>query len=315
MESENVTNREKMDSMHGLVANIEPFAVFDGPGIRTVVFMKGCPLKCIWCSSPHTQNGVMEVLNDTDKCRKCGACIEVCPKKVVQTSEEDVIRIDRKLCDGCGLCAENCAYQALEMSGKRYTVEGLFHEIERDIPFYRRSNGGVTVGGGEPAMQPDFVTAFLKRCQEQHIHTAMESCALAPQETWTSIIDHLDLLYVDIKQMHEDVHKKITGASNRLILANVQIAAERVPLILRIPVIPGLNDDQDNLVRTAKFAVTLGRNLVRIELLPFHHLGEDLYRKLGRDYPLSDVHAPAEERMSDLKKFMETFGLNVQIGG
>ena len=129
MGDKNVINREEMDSMYGLVANIEPFAIYDGPGIRTVVFMKGCPLRCIWCSSPHTQNGVMEVLNDTEKCRKCGACIEVFPKKAVQSSEEDVIRIDRKLCDGCGLCAENCAYQALEMSGKRYTVEGLFHEI------------------------------------------------------------------------------------------------------------------------------------------------------------------------------------------
>ncbi len=315
MESENVASREKMESLCGLVANIEPFAIHDGPGIRTVVFMKGCPLKCIWCSSPHTQNKIMEVINDTDKCGKCGACIEACPKKAVQRSEEEEIRIDRNHCDGCGVCAETCAYQALEMSGKRYTVDGLFHEIEKDIPFYRRSNGGVTVGGGEPTMQPDFVTAFLTRCKEQHIHTAMESCGLATQKIWTSIMDHLDLLYVDIKHMQEDIHQRITGASNRQILANVQMATERVPTILRIPVIPGLNDDQDNLARTAQFASNLGRNFVRIELLPLHHLGEDLYRKLGREYPLSDVHPPTEERMLDLKIYMKNFGLNVQIGG
>ena len=306
---------KKKESLQGLVANIEPFAIYDGPGIRTVVFMKGCPLKCLWCSSPHTQNKIIEVLNDTDKCAKCGACIESCSKKALRSGKDDVIRIDRTLCDGCGACAEQCLYQALEMSGKYYTVDALLHEIEGDIPFYRRSNGGVTVGGGEPTMQSDFVRAFLKRCKEYHIHTAMETCGFAPQTILASIIEYLDLLYVDIKHMHEEIHKKITGASNRPILANVHMAAERVPTILRIPVIPGMNDDKDNLARTAQFARNLGRNLVRIELLPLHHLGDDLYRKLGRDYPLSDVHPPTEERMSDLKTYMETFDLDVQIGG
>jgi pyruvate formate lyase activating enzyme len=213
------------------------------------------------------------------------------------------------------VCAENCPYQALELSGKYYTLDALFHEIEKDIPFYRRSNGGVTVGGGEPTMQPDFVTAFLKRCKEQHIHTAMESCGLAPQAIWSSIIEHLDLLYVDIKHMSEDIHKKLTGASNHQILANVQMAVQRVPVILRIPVIPGMNDDQDNLARTAQFVRNLGPNLVRIELLPLHHLGEDIYRKLDRKCLISDVNSPTEQRMSDLKIYMESFGLNVQIGG
>lgn len=315
METENVANPKKIESMRGLVANIEPFALHDGPGIRTVVFMKGCPLRCLWCSSPHTQNRVSEVLYNEDKCNKCGTCVKVCPKKAVQISDEDMILIDRERCDGCGVCANNCPSQALEISGTSYTVDELFDEIEKDIPFYRRSGGGLTVGGGEPLAQADFVRAFLNRCKKQHIHTAMESCGLALKTIWIEIIELLDLLYVDIKHMDEDAHIKVTGASNRLILANIQKAAERVPLIIRIPVIPGLNDDRDNLARTAQFAGTLGHNLLRIELLPFHNLGEDYYRKLGRKYPLSDTSEPSEEKMSDLKIFMETFGLDVQIGG
>ena len=294
---------------------MQRFAIHDGPGIRTLIYMKGCPLKCLWCSSPQTQKPSTEILHIELNCKKCGRCIEICSNNAITLSNNEVIKIDRKLCTSCGDCVENCLNQALKLAGKDITVEELFQEVNKDSPFYRRSNGGVTVGGGEPTMQHEFVTAFLKRCKQIYIHTAMESCGYVKWEYLEKMLEYLDLAYFDIKHMDPLVHKELTGVSNDLILENIKKASALRPVIIRIPVAPGYNDSDDNILATAKFAAGLGTNLQRIEILPYHKFGTHLYDQLDMQYKLKDVEPPNEEHMERLKELIESCGIKAQIGG
>lgn len=301
--------------MKGLIYGIQKFAIHDGPGIRTLVWMKGCPLKCLWCSSPHTQKFSPEILYIESKCKKCQTCVNECPKEAIKLSDEGKIKIDRNLCDTCGKCVETCQNQALKLVGDERTVEELYHDIMKDSPFYRRSKGGVTIGGGEPTMQHEFVKEVFKKCKETYVHTAMETCLYAKWENLEKILDFVNLLYFDIKHMDSDTHKKITGVSNELILDNARKASKVTPIILRIPLIPGYNDSEENILKTAKFAAELGENLLRIELLPYHKFGTLTYKQLGRKYELKDVEPPSEENLIKLKELIESCGVKVQIGG
>ena len=277
--------------------------------------MKGCPIKCLWCSTPQTQKNTFEVLHIELHCKKCGRCVDVCPVGAITFSAEEGPGIDRVLCDGCGQCVETCPNQALELLGKYMTVEELFREVDKDSPFYRRSNGGVTVGGGEPTMQHEFVAAFLKRCKQRYIHTAMETCGYVKWEHLEKLIEQLDLVYMDIKHMDTVVHKELTGVSNEVILENIRKVAAMRSLILRIPTVPGCNDSDDNILDTARFARDLGDNLTRIELLPYHKFGTQTYSRIGREYRLADVETPGDEHMQRLKDIIESCGVSVQIGG
>ena len=294
---------------------MQRFAIHDGPGIRTLIYMKGCPLKCLWCSSPQTQKPSTEILHIELNCKKCGSCIEVCSNNAITISDKNDIQIDRKLCNSCGECVETCLNQALKLAGNKVTVEELFKEVNKDSPFYRRSNGGITVGGGEPTMQHEFVTAFLKRCKQIYIHTAMESCGYVKWEYLEKLLEHLDLVYFDIKHMDPLVHKELTGVSNELILENIKKASALRPVIIRIPVATGLNDSDENILATARFATGLGSNLQRIEILPYHKFGTHLYDQLGIEYKLKDVDPPSDERMEKLKELIESCGIKAQIGG
>ena len=294
---------------------MQRFAIHDGPGIRTLIYMKGCPLKCLWCSSPQTQKPSTEILHIELNCKKCGSCIEVCSNNAITISDKNGIQIDRKLCKSCGECVETCLNQALKLAGNKVTVEELFKEVNKDSPFYRRSNGGITVGGGEPTMQHEFVTAFLKRCKQIYIHTAMESCGYVKWEYLEKLLEHLDLVYFDIKHMDPLVHKELTGVSNELILENIKKASALRPVIIRIPVATGLNDSDENILATARFATGLGSNLQRIEILPYHKFGTHLYDQLGIEYKLKDVDPPSDERMEKLKELIESCGIKAQIGG
>lgn len=299
----------------GLVSDIQKFATHDGPGIRTLVYMKGCPIRCLWCSSPQTQRRALEILHINKNCEKCGRCVKACPLEALTLSKEDGIGIDRSRCDSCGQCVETCLNQAMKLAGKEWTVEELFDEVKKDSPFFRRSKGGVTVGGGEPTMQADFVAAFLKRCKESYIHTIIETCAYARWEQMEKVIQYVDQIYVDIKHIDPAQHKKITGFSNEIILDNVKKAAAIKPMIIRIPVVPGLNDSNENILGTAKFAAELGPNVLRIDLLPYHQFGTQTYTQLGRPYRLADVEPPSASRMAELKQLVEPSGITAQIGG
>lgn len=301
--------------MKGLVYDIQRFAIHDGPGIRTLVYMKGCSLKCLWCSSPQTQSPKPEILHNEINCKKCGKCIEICPIRVISMSDEDEIVINRDLCDNCGDCVETCLNQALKIVGDHVTVEELFKDINKDSPFYRRSSGGVTVGGGEPTMQSDFVEAFLKRCKKNYMHTAMETCGYVKWENLEKLVKYLDLVYMDIKHMDPEAHKELTGASNELILENIKKVSEIRPLIIRIPVIPGLNDSEENISKTAEFALTLGKNLKRIDLLPYHKFGSMTYTRIGMEYKIEDIEPPSDAHMKKLKEIVESCGVIAQIGG
>ena len=304
-----------MADVKGLVNGIQRFAIHDGPGIRTLVYMKGCPIRCPWCSSPQTQKASFEILHIELNCKKCGRCVEVCPLQVITLSEEEGWKINRELCTDCGDCVDACSYQALELVGKWMTVEELFQEVNKESPFYRRSNGGVTVGGGEPTMQPEFVTEFLKRCKQSYIHTAIETCGYVKWEHLEKILEYVDLVYIDIKHMDTIVHRELTGVSNEIILENAGRASAIRPTIIRIPTVPGYNDSDENMLDTARFAIELGENLKRIELLPYHEFGTQTYSRLGMEFQLTDVEPPSHDHMQRLKKIVESCGVIAQIGG
>jgi len=195
------------------------------------------------------------------------------------------------------------------------TVEALFQEVNKDSPFYRRSNVGITIGGGEPTMQHDFVTAFLRRCKQSYIHTAIETCGYVSWDNMEKILEYLNLVYIDIKYTNPHAHKKLTGVSNEIILENARRISVNRPMIVRIPLIPGYNDTNDNIMDTAIFAAKLGEKSIRIELLPYHKFGTQTYSRLGREYKLANVEPPGDEEITRAKELIESYGVKVQIGG
>ena len=269
----------------------------------------------MWCSSPHTQKNAPEVLHNNTICKKCGLCAQICEVSAIKFSEEEGPIINRKLCQSDGLCVDACPSQALELAGKPMTPEELFQEVDKDSPFYRRSNGGITVGGGEPTMQHEFVKEFLKKCKQRYIHTAMETCGYVKWAYLEGLLEYLDLVYFDIKHMDAAVHKEITGVSNDIILENARKVSAVRPMIVRIPIVPGCNDSDENIAATARFAGKLGKNLIRIDLLPYHLFGSQTYGRLGSVYKLEDVEPPSDDRMQQLKEIVESFGIQAQIGG
>jgi pyruvate formate lyase activating enzyme len=303
----------------GLVFNIQRYAIHDGSGVRTLVFMKGCPLGCEWCSNPEGQKSRPEIGFMAGRCvgaEICKArCVEACPEKGISLSGEGKPVIDRESCVPCHDCSEACYYGALELMGREMTVEEVLTEVEKDRPFYRRSGGGVTVGGGEPLLQAGFVARLLKACQERHLHTALETSGFGSRRHLAELLEHVDLVYFDIKHMDPVRHQVLTGVPNRPILENVGAAISadrRYEVIIRITTIPGFNDSDDNVSATARFAADLGCE--KIELLPFHRLGAGKYAQYGMEYRLAGVEPPSNERMERLRLLVEGFGLKEMTG-
>ncbi|MCG6894334.1 MAG: glycyl-radical enzyme activating protein [Desulfobacteraceae bacterium] len=301
----------------GTVARIERLAVHDGPGIRTVVFLKGCPLRCSWCSSPETQRSEPELLLDRSRCLLCGACLTACPAGAIGRTENGEIQTDRSLCDGCGQCALTCPSGARRVVGQTVTAAQVLSEIEKDEVFYYRSGGGVTISGGEPLEQPAFTLDIAAACAARGIHTAMETSACAPWDRLDPLLDFLDLVFVDVKHMDEAAHRKATGTGNRIILENVRKLAKdrrKREVILRVPVIPGINDTEKNMEATADFARDLAA-VKRLELLPYHRYGIHRYEQTGRSCGTEAVMVPTEAKLQRLASIVRTRGIPVQIGG
>jgi pyruvate formate lyase activating enzyme len=308
-------NESQSPEARGLIHKIERFSLHDGPGIRTLVVMKGCPLRCLWCSSPYTQNTRPEILYIKSRCLGCGRCISVCPKLAITKAGTGThVQTDRSRCRGCGRCADVCPARARELTGSYITPEELLKEVDKDAAFYRRSGGGITVGGGEPTAQTRFVGQFLKLCSRRFFHTAMETSAFTSWENLSSLLPHLDLVFIDLKHMDEAKHIEWTGVSNRIILENIKKTAVRNKLILRIPIIPGYNDSEQNIARSAEFAGELGDNFLHLELLPYHQLGIHKYEELGRNYTIASIELPSDEHILALRNIAASFGIKTETG-
>lgn len=281
--------------MKGIVFNIQKFSVNDGPGIRTTVFLKGCPLSCIWCHNPESKKAFPELMYSADKCVMCGKCANVCPKNV-HLFKNNVHIVKRENCIACGKCEEECLYEALEIAGKEKSVEEVIDEVMKDKVFYETSNGGITLSGGEPLLQYDFSLEILKRAKQEGLHTAMETCGYTSEEKIREIASYVDLFLFDYKITDAELHKKYTGVSNERIIRNLRLLNDiGKQIVLRCPIIPGINDTDEHFSGIANMANELDC-VSEINIEPYHPLGKSKAEKLDVEYELSDLKFTEEEQ-------------------
>lgn len=293
----------------GTIFDIKRYAIHDGPGIRTTVFLKGCPLTCRWCHNPESQSPEPELLIRANRCTRCGACVEVCPHGAIRLEASSMT--DRTRCDRCGRCAEVCFSGVRELVGREISLAELLREIERDTPFHDASGGGVTFSGGEPLFQAAFLAAALRACREREIHTVVDTCGYAPWEAFDGLQQDVQLFLYDLKLLDEARHRHATGASNAPILRNLRALSERdAQIIVRMPLIPGVNDDVENMQQLGAFIASLPRRYP-VELLGYHDIAGAKYAALGREYSLANVPAPTPEALERACRTLTAFGLEV----
>ncbi len=298
----------------GIIFDIERFSIRDGPGIRTTVFFKGCPLSCWWCHNPESQSPRPEMMFREYRCIRCWACIEACPEDAILQVDSST-SVDTARCTLCGDCVRACFAEAREIVGREMTIAQVMQEIEKDVIFYDESGGGVTFSGGEPLQQADFLFLLLQGCKDKEIHTAVDTSGLAPWKTLARIAEYVDVFLYDLKVMDDEKHRRFTGVSNHLILSNLEALSEEGRTInVRVPIIPGINDDDENLKRLGSFAASLARP-PRVSILPYHKAGITKYTRLNKTYSLPDTASPSDERMAGIAAVLQAFGLCVKTGG
>ena len=297
-----------------MVFDIQRFAIHDGPGIRTLVFLKGCPLRCWWCQNPEGLSTSENLWFFEYKCIQSKSCIPTCPSNALSFNE-DGLMVNHSACDGCALCVEACPSGALSVAGREINPEELVREIEKDVLLFDNSGGGVTFSGGEPLFQPAFLKELLVLCRSRGIHTALETSGQAPAGIFESLLDYVDFFLFDLKLLDDKDHKKYTGVSNNLIKKNLRTLAERRgrDVILRFPVITGINDTEKNVEEFQSFARSL-RGIGEVDLLPYHDVTEK-YRRLGLNYKMNTHAAPSAEKLIYIKERLEEIGLKVKVGG
>lgn len=296
----------------GTLFNIQRFSIHDGPGIRTTVFLKGCNLHCIWCHNPESVQKQPEIQFFPEKCIACGECVKICPHGAQILDGNQRIYV-RDLCQQCGQCTQDCFSGALVLTGKEWTPAEVLAEVEQDAPYYQTSQGGVTLSGGEPLLQPEFVSQLLEGCRERGFHTALDTAGNVSWKTFESLLPLTDLFLYDVKAFHEDIHRRATAVSNRLILENLRRLAETgKPIWVRIPVVPGINNSPDEIGEIARFLAPF-KSVEWVELMPFHTLGAEKYDSLGRDYTARGITPPGILAVEPLLKLFESYQVHARI--
>lgn len=299
--------------MKGMVFNIQRYSINDGPGIRTTVFLKGCPLHCSWCHNPESISTDQEIVLREDKCIRCGSCIECCNQNAIR-NENNLIVTSREQCIRCGKCIEVCYAGGREIAGEDMSMEDVMNEIEKDIIFYDRSAGGVTFSGGEPFLQHQFLKSLLENCKSKNIHTAVDTSGFIAENILNGFDDLIDLFLYDIKTIVDSKHRMFTGVSNKIILDNLRFLIKQGKnIIVRVPVIPGFNDDLNEMKLIGEFVGSL-KKISEIHLLPYHKSGTEKYKRLGIKFKMNN-NPPDSNGMKLFSAEMNKYAQTVKIGG
>ena len=297
------------------IFDIKRYAINDGPGIRIVIFTKGCNLNCAWCHNPESISTETERMYAPAKCIQCGTCVVACPEKAITLTSEGIIT-DAELCKMCGKCAEVCPTKAIEISGKPMSVAEIINEIEKERVFFDQSDGGVTFSGGEPLLQSRFLIELLDECGKRGIHRAVDTAGLANTEIILEVARRTDLFLYDLKMMDSEKHRKWVGVPNEKILENLKVLAETgVKIIIRIPLIGGVNDDSANMEATARFVAELSGEKKEVNLLPYHKIAQTKYQKLGRPEEFQLLEEPTKEAQLQAIAIFQEYGIEASIGG
>ncbi len=317
----------------GTVYDIQGFSVQDGPGIRTTVFLKGCPLRCPWCHSPESQRFHIQLSWQRSKCvgtQECGLCLDRCPKSAISAAGSEpvdpagndaagggavaTIDVDWSRCDDCGVCAEVCPAGALSMWGKRQTVQEVLERVVKDRPFFERSGGGVTISGGEPLSQADFTLALLAALKQAGLHTALDTTGYAPWAVVEETLPYTDLYLLDLKAVDPDAHRAATGVDNAPIFESARaLAARGARMQVRIPLIPRFNDGRETVQEMGRFVSSLGPAVTVVQLLPYHAMGVSKWDRIRPQGPVFEAQTIPEDRVAGLKAVLEQWGLSVQV--
>lgn len=296
----------------GLIFLIQSYSTSDGPGFRTTVFTKGCPLRCEWCQNPESWHSYPELMTHDDLCLACGKCVEICPEQAITLNTGSGRKIDRDRCSRCFDCVEVCPARALTTVGEYMSVDQVMTEIEKDELFMVRSGGGVTVSGGEPLLQAPFLIELLKACKERGLHTALDTCGHAPWTVLEKVLQYVDLVLYDIKHMDPRTHLEATGTDNSLALANLRKIPKGIEVWLRIPLIPGFNDSASDLEQIIMLSREISAK--KISILPYHKYGDGKYHNLGMEIPLSEINTFSREKLEEIKAYLEKSGVPVSVG-